>query len=378
MTHEWLSALEHGQELCAVFFDYQKAFDSVPHWPLLQKLESLDFNIHIWCWVTDYLTDCYQTVVVNGESSQPAPVISGVPQGSVLGPLLFLIYINDLTKISLADGSKLALYADDVLLFRLINSSEDFAALQNDIDKVGLWSCNNYLKLNQAKCKYMIVSRKRIPSVPSSPLLLEGHPLDQVNTFKYLGVLLSHDLSWSEHVQLICSKARKLLGLFYRCFYNNMSSDSLLQLYIFLVRPHLEYASAVWFPHLKKDKDTLEKIQKFACRMATRSWGNGYLHLLHLVDLPSLERRRLQARLCLLYKIIYKLCYFDEGIFTQNTSATHHVCHNLVLNRPFARTNTYFYSFVPHSIYFWNNLDSSFVCSSSLSAFKTKLCSTSL
>ena len=82
-----------------------------------------------------------------------------------------------------------------------------------------------------------------------------------------LGVLF---LSWSEHVQFICSKARKLLGLLYRWFYNNMSSDSLLQLYIFLVRPHLEYAAAVWSPHVKKDKDTLEKIQKFACRMASR------------------------------------------------------------------------------------------------------------
>ena len=140
-------------------------------------------------------------------------------------------------------------------------------------------------------------------------------------------------------------------------------------LVIFLVRSHLEYVSAVWSPHLKKDKDTLEKIQKFACRMATRSWKNGYLHLLHLVDLPSLECRRLQARLCLPYKIIYKQCYFDEGIFTQNTSAAHHVRHNLVFNRPFARTSTYFYSSVLHSISFWNNLDSSFVCSSSVSAF---------
>ena len=210
--------------------------------------------------------------------------------------------------------------------------------------------------------------KKRIPSVPASPLLLEGHPLDQVHTFKYLGVLLSHDLSWSEHVHFFCNKAIKLLGLLYRRFYNDMLSDSLLQLYIFLVRPHLEYASVVWSLHLKKDKDSLGKIQKFACRMATRSWEDGYLHLLYLVDLPSLECRRLQARLSLLYKIIYKLCYFNESIFIHNTSATHHVHHNLVLSHPFARTNTYIYSFVPHSIYFWNNLDSSFVCSSSVSA----------
>ena len=102
----------------------------MPHWPLLQKLESLDFNIHIRCWVTDYLTDCYQTVVGNGESSQPAPVISGVPQGSVLGPLLYGFTLITLPcKISLTDGSKLALYADDVLLFRVINSSGDFVAL---------------------------------------------------------------------------------------------------------------------------------------------------------------------------------------------------------------------------------------------------------
>ena len=377
VTQEWLSALECGQELRAVFFDYQKAFDSVPHLPLLEKLESIDFN-HIRCWVTDYLTNRTQKVVVNGQSSLSAPVISGVPQGSVVGPLLFLIYINDLTKINLSDGAKLTLYADDILLFRTINSPNDFFALQEDIDKVGSWSCTNFLTLNRAKCKYMIVSRRRTTSTPSSPLLLEGHPLDQVKMFKYLGVLLSHDLSWGEHVQSVCSKARKILGLLYRRFYNNAPSNSLVQLYLSLVRPHLDYASAIWSPHVKKDKIALENVQKLACRMATRSWDSSYKDVLDFVDLPSLECRRLETRLCLLYKIIYKLCYFDDGIITPSTSLTHHALHNLVLNRPFARTNSYFYSFVPYTISLWNNLDSSFVCAPSVSAFKNNLQLTSL
>ena len=123
--------------------------------------------------------------------------------------------------------------------FRTINSPNDYVALQEDIDKVGTWSCTNFITLNKAKCKYMIVSRRRTASTPSSPLLLEGHPLDQVKMFKYLGVLLSHDLSWGEHVQSVCSKARKILGLLYRRFYNNAPSNSLVQLYLSFVRPHL-------------------------------------------------------------------------------------------------------------------------------------------
>ena len=130
--------------------------------------------------------------------------------------------------------------------------------------------------------------------------------------------------------------------------------------------PTLTYASAIWSPHVKKDKIALENVQKFACRMATRSWDSSYQDLLDFVDLPSLECRRLETRLCLLYKIIYKLCYFDDGIFTPSTSLTHHALHNniIVLNRPFARTNSYFYSFVPYTISLWNNFF--FVCAPSV------------
>ena len=122
---------------------------------------------------------------------------------------------------------------------------------------------------------------------------IKALPEQRVEMFKYLGVLLSHDLSWGEHVQAICSKARKILGLLYRRFYNNTPSSTLLQLYISLVRPHLDYASAIWSPYLTKDKIELENIQKFACRMATGLWDTSYQDL-ELVDLPTLECQRLE------------------------------------------------------------------------------------
>ena len=232
VTHDWFAELECGREICAVFFDYRKAFDSVPHLPLLEKLENLHFNRSILEWVTDYLTGRFQNVVVNGKSPRLAPVISGVPQGSVLGPLLFLIYINDLSEISLCQGAKIPLYADDVLLYRTISSPDDFVKLQEDINKVGNWSSTNFLTLNRAKCKFMTISRRRTVSTPPTSLLLDGHPLDKVETFKYLGVLLSHDLSWGEHVQSTCAKAKKILGLLYRQFYNHTHGNAMLQLYI--------------------------------------------------------------------------------------------------------------------------------------------------
>jgi hypothetical protein len=161
-----------------------------PHRALLDKLKNLQLSDHILKWICDYLTNRKQRVVVNGETFETLPVISGVPQGSVLGPLLFLIYIDDVMRVPLSEGSRLTVYADDMLLYKPVFCQEDFTALQNDIDKLESWTTSNLLHFNTSKCKFMVVSRKRTGVVPL-PLMLKGQQLQQVDYFKYLGLLLS-------------------------------------------------------------------------------------------------------------------------------------------------------------------------------------------
>ena len=143
-------------------------------------------------------------------------------------------------------------YADDLLLFCPLKGREDTQLLQDDISTIDKWVQQNHLTFNSAKCKYMVISRKRRPTYPGV-LYLGDIPLEQVECFEYLGVILSSKLSFSQHIDSVCSKARKILGLLYRRFYNNASKDTLLQLYLSLVRPHLEYASPVWNPRTCKN-----------------------------------------------------------------------------------------------------------------------------
>ena len=159
LTINWLQSLDKGKEVCAVYFNLRKAFDSVPHRVLLQKLQSSGLNEHISNWLFSYLCGREQYVVLNGKKSCPKPVTSGIPQGSVLGPLLFLAYINDVANEQLSCGSRISLYADDLLLYREISCRNDYLMMQNDINTLSTWVDGNVLTFNASKCKYMIISR---------------------------------------------------------------------------------------------------------------------------------------------------------------------------------------------------------------------------
>ena len=219
------------------------------------------------------------------------------------------------------------------------------------------------------KCKFMLVSRKKRHINPNPSISLYGSPLEVTPTFKYLGLLITSDFSWTTHIDNICSKARRILGLVYRRFYGHSDVATLHQLYVSLVRPHLEYAAPVWSPYLQKDIAMLEKTQQFASRICTKNWDAGYHELLDMLDLPSLGQRRLHTRLCYVYKIVHGLLYFPLDVVAPSSALSHNPRSHL-LYQPFAHTNSYLHSFIPNSISNWNALPDYVVSSPSFTSFK--------
>ena len=178
-------ALDQGFEVCMIFFDVSKAFDTVPHVPrpLLDTLENLNIDRYLLRWITSYLLNRSQSVAVEGYDSSVLPVVSGVPQGSVLGPLLFITYINNVTSV-VSTESELNLFADDIALYRIIKTTADYTQLQNDIDSISSFISGKHLKFNAKKCRQMLVSRKTVHSLPSATLTIDGTLLTLVTEYK--------------------------------------------------------------------------------------------------------------------------------------------------------------------------------------------------
>ena len=372
----WALEIDKGNEVCAIFFDLKKAFDSVPHRKLIDKLTVIGLNPYILRWITFYLSNRKQYVILNGETSPTTDVMSGVPQGSVLGPLLFLIYINDAEHEPLSTGNVMNLFADDTLFYRIITSSLDYIQLQSDIDTFACWVDNNNLTLNASKCKYMVVSKRKSRAVPCQAMMLHNQPMERVSSYKYLGVIICNDLSWSPHIDRITSKTRQLIGMLYRRFYKWSSSSALLQLYLSFIRPHLEYAVQVWSPYLQKDIQKLELVQKFALKVCLKKWNCSYSELLHESGIPELSDRRKILSLMYLYKAANGLMSVPDGIIVprlcvHNTRSSNQVTYI----QPSARTNTYHHSFFPSVISLWNSLPKLVVSAPSVQSFKRILSS---
>ena len=256
-------------------------------------------------------------------------------------------------------------------LYRTISSPADYTVLQSDITAISLWVTSKHLALNFNKCCYMVITRKRSQSIAPPTLHIDANAmLPQVNSVKYLGIHLSSDLSWSSHISNKCSKTRKLIGLMYRQFHL-CNPETALKLYKTFVRPHLEYASIAWDPHLVKDTQSLEQTQKFALRTCFKDWSCSYEELLARANLPTLAERRKRAKLCHLFKIIHGLtdCQSAPIQVKSPTYNTRQVSNLPVLEQKPLNFNTFF----PHSISLWNSLPTDTQSISSFHTFKQSL-----
>ena len=219
-------------------------------------------------WCESYLSNRRQRVVLDGISSSWSDVSSGVPQGSLLGPLFFVIFISDLPEVVLP-GSTMALYADDCKCSRIIDTAGDLELFQQDLDGLHQWSVRNFMNFNVKNCKIMKITKKIQPLTSSS--FLENSELEEVKEFKDLGIITNRHLSWNPHIDYIVSKANRMLGLIKRTCKGLDDPKTLRTLYCSLVRSNLEYCSVVWSPYTKRNTDKLERVQRRATKLILKS-----------------------------------------------------------------------------------------------------------
>ena len=236
--------------------DFAKAFDKVPHGRLLNKLRIFGIDGEIAQWISGFLHDRTQAVVVDGSTSSQASVLSGVPQGTVMGPLLFLLFINDLPSV-VDPHTQVRLFADDCLVYRNIKSIQDQIQFQRDLDALNDWGTSWGMKFNAKKCNIMSISSKETPLTKFYQL--EDTVLQQVDSATYLGILIHKSLKFSEHIRNTTNKCSRRLG-FLRRNLKRCPKELKKTAYISLVRSCAEYGAAIWDPHLAKDIEALEKI----------------------------------------------------------------------------------------------------------------------
>lgn len=252
------NSIECGFQTDVIYTDFSKAFDRVSHKLLIQKLLYIGFFSNLLKWISSYLTGRTQYVLVNGQKSRLFDVSSGVPQGSHLGPLLFLLFINDVTSV--LKYSNCLMYADDIKIFACVKSFGDAINLQHDVDSLNDWSKVNGLNLNLIKCKCMSFYRKLRPI--DFNYSIDNTSLEKVSSMRDLGVIFDNKLNFNMHIDCKIAKAYSMLGFVKRICADFKNLNTVRSLYCAIVRSQLEFSSVVWLPLYKIHINRIESIQK--------------------------------------------------------------------------------------------------------------------
>lgn len=334
--------VEGGGQVDAVYTDYSKAFDRVDHNILLKKLQASGIRGDLLRWFTSYLELRSQRVALNGYVSPPTFIPSGVPQGSVLAPLLFAIFINDIDKCFMQ--SDVLLFADDMKVSKSIITIDDATNLQNDLLRLENYCLKNKLDLNIQKCNIISFTRKPKPIL--FPYKINNQLLERTDKVRDLGILLDSKLLFDQHVDAITKKANQLLGFLLRLSKNFDRAKTLKVLYCALVRSHLEYGSQIWNPSYQVQEKQIEKVQRkflrflnWKFKIVSSSYHDSCKHH-HMLPL---NLRRDTADLLFLHDILSNkldvpdlLSCIKLSVPTTNRSRRYT---DLKLDLPFTRTN---------------------------------------
>ena len=372
--HDWYKSLSDNKLTNVIYMDISKAFDSVSHLKLLKVLSSYGINTNILNWIQNFLSGRTQQVALGNELSSSLSVISGVPQGSVLGPLLFLIYINDLTASTSNDFTGgISLFADDTKVY-----STNIIELQNSLHSISSWLNKFQLDLAPKKCFNLQIGKTRKENNNcNNTIFINNVKITTKQVIKDLGVFISYNLKWEYHINYIVKIASSYSYLIFKSF-NTSNIWILIKLYKTYVRSKLEYNTVVWSPYLLKDINKIEKIQKrftkLACCRCLIRFSN-YKDRLTKLNLKSLQHRRLIFDLILLYKIINNLSDLNFHDYFKFKNSNYILrSHNLQIEAIYSfKTKQLGSSYFNRVVNPWNSLPVDIVNSFTLTVFKFKI-----
>ena len=364
-------ALDEGKEVRSVFCDISKAFDRVWHRGLLHKLSALGISGSLLRWFSSYLSSRQQRVLYAGSSSSWSSINAGVPQGSILGPLLFLVYINDITTDI---NANIRLFADDTSLYIVVDHPDTASTVLNrDLQTVYSWSQTWLVSFNPVKSKSMLFSRK-IKKPVHPQLHMNNIAIEHVESHKHLGITLSSDAKWTQHISLMLGKAWKRIGLL-RSLKHHLNRPCLEKMYMSFIRPLLEYGDILWDNCTNQQKSDIESVQNEAARIV--SGATKYCNIQSMLaelKWETLADRRKKHKLITLYKMNHTISpqyLIDLLPAHEQTRYNLRTANNIPSIT--ARTQLYQNSFLPATIREWNNLPLNVRNLPTLNAFKQAL-----
>ena len=377
----WINAIDSNKFVDTVYIDFSKAFDTISHRKLLHKLTNYGISGNILQWFSSFLCDRKQRVKIGDVYSSYASVSSGVPQGSCTGPLLFILYANDLPDSHQGSETMVCLFADDTKLSRVLSSTEYRFELQEGLNDFMNWADQWQLRVAEHKCLVLSHGNCDPPSY-----YLKDVNLDNVDHHKDLGVIVDDHCLFKQHVSYICKKAYCSTNVLFRCFHT-ANTVALIRGYKSFIRPVLEYCSTVWNPYIHARHfigmtDQLENVQRYFTRRVYYRCKLEGKHdypdrLVHL-QLESLELRRLYNDITMVYKIVHKLTSLNDDVLLSyhNANNNYHVLtrgHTLKLKRKAFRLDVARNHFCNRVVSVWNGLPEHVVTAASLTLFKKYL-----